>query len=119
MTLTRRDLLRGTAVTAGVLIFPAFSRAQATAPKLIVTADIQFNHGHALALSADDLVLLLREAEKTGGVSVNIQGQSNHPHAVVLSAEALMTLLSGGEISLASTQNAGHSHGVTIRSVEA
>ena len=82
------------------------------AADLSVTSEIGRNHGHALALTVDEVILATRE---NGPVSFDIQGRSGHPHEVTLSREQLLDLIVDGQLSVQSSRDAGHTHAVTIK----
>lgn len=68
---------------------------------------IATNHGHKMTVTR-------AQAEAGVAKSYDIQGDSNHPHTVELTA-AQMTLLAGGDpVTVESSNDANHSHSVTI-----
>ena len=79
-----------------------------------VKTEIGNNHGHALALTVDTVILAMQKARVDGSVVMGIQGQSGHPHAVTLTLNELVDLLSLGTLTVVSSKDAGHSHPVKI-----
>lgn len=71
------------------------------------TAAISANHGHAIAVPAADIVA---GVDKT----YNIKGGSQHPHTVLVSAAMFTMLKAGMSIMVTSSQDAGHTHAVTV-----
>lgn len=65
------------------------------------------NHGHELVVSAADVAA---GAEKT----YNIQGVSAHPHTVVLTAADFTALQQGQTVTVTSSNDAAHTHEVTV-----
>ena len=66
------------------------------------------NHGHELTVS---------QADVTAGAlkMYSIQGTAAHDHTVTLSPNNFSTLKSGATVMLTSSNNAGHTHAITIR----
>ncbi len=65
------------------------------------------NHGHVLTIPQTDVD---SAADKTYG----IMGSSGHDHDVALTAADFMALSGGGEVTIESTDGAGHTHMVTV-----
>lgn len=68
---------------------------------------ISANHGHSLVVPAADVT---KAATKT----YSIKGSSGHPHSVTLTAAHFKQLAAGKSVVLASTNDALHTHQVTI-----
>ncbi len=71
-------------------------------------SDISANHGHTLAVPAGDIQAA---TEKT----YDIQGSSGHPHSITLTAADFATLAKGTEVIVVSSEDAGHTHNVTVK----
>lgn len=70
-------------------------------------ATISANHGHTAVVPAADVAA---GVEKT----YNIKGGSAHPHTIVVTA-AMFTMLKAGQMATVTSSNdAGHTHNVTI-----
>ena len=65
------------------------------------------NHGHTATITNADITA-------GGDVALDITGSANHPHTVSLSAAQVMQIGAGTRVSVASTNDAGHSHIVTF-----
>ena len=102
------------AVTAAAATVGITSKAFANDAETIeFQADITSNHGHDLQLDIVQVVELMGlTAQKT--VSLDIQGQSGHPHSIELDQASLVELLSQKSLSIESSEDFGHSHGVNI-----
>lgn len=70
-------------------------------------AAISGNHGHALSIPAADL-------DSTTDRTYSIQGTSNHGHMITLSAAQLAALKALQSVTVTSSTDLGHDHGVTI-----
>ena len=70
-------------------------------------ASIGGNHGHSLVVSPADVAAGTAK-------SYDIQGSSVHPHTVVVTAEMFTDLQDGKPVTVASSEDSGHMHGVTI-----
>jgi hypothetical protein len=70
-------------------------------------AAIGTNHGHTLAVSKEDVAA---GADRT----YQIQGSSGHGHTVAVTAAMFATLKGGGSVSATSSNDAGHTHAVTL-----
>lgn len=70
-------------------------------------AAVATNHGHRMAISA---------ADKLAGVAkqYDIQGSSEHNHTVSLSAQQFADLNGGKVVVVTSSNDAGHTHDVTL-----
>ncbi|MDB4960647.1 MAG: hypothetical protein JWP01_646 [Myxococcales bacterium] len=71
------------------------------------TGSVSSNHGHVLAVPTADV---MAGTEK----SYNIRGTSAHPHVVVITASMFATLRTARTLTVTSSLDAGHSHGVTV-----
>ena len=68
---------------------------------------VSTNHGHAVAITADQLM--------TGvGVRLDIQGRAEHAHTLNLGVEDVALINSGAGVQLKSSANAEHDHVVTF-----
>jgi hypothetical protein len=65
------------------------------------------NHGHTAVITAAQLA-------GSGGISIDIRGQSDHPHTVELSAAEIAAIGASQRVSRESTTVDGHSHTVTF-----
>lgn len=81
--------------------------AQANCVDNGTATSIGSNHGHALAVSKDDINA---GVEKT----YSIQGSSGHDHTVTLTAANFTSLKNNSSISVSSSSDADHSHAVTV-----
>ena len=79
-----------------------------------INEEITFNHGHAVSLDIADIVRLLKETKANGPVIMDIQGKSGHAHSIEFSHQNLVDLLSTDSITVDSSKDAGHNHGVTL-----
>lgn len=70
-------------------------------------ADIGMNHGHSLFVPIADI-------EAGVEVMYDIQGSSMHPHMITLTPDDLAMLLAGMSVVVLSTEDAGHTHEVTV-----
>lgn len=102
-----------------VLAQVATDASEGEAGHFSVATEIGNNHGHALALTVDTVILAMQKARVDGSVVMDIKGQSGHPHAVSLTLNDLVDLLSLGTLSVVSSKDAGHTHSVKISLVEA
>lgn len=73
-------------------------------------AMIGTNHGHAIDVPASDVTA---GVEKT----YNIKGTSLHPHTVVVTAAMFAMLEAGQQVTATSSNDANHTHTVTLRCV--
>lgn len=71
------------------------------------TTAIATNHGHTMTVSNAEI---MAGAAKT----YDIQGSSAHSHTVQLSADDFADLTAGSVFVVTSSEDAGHSHDVTI-----
>jgi hypothetical protein len=72
-----------------------------------VSGSISANHGHTAAITAAQIT--------TGSaVSLNIQGTATHPHTVSVSQSELTTLRNRQSVTIASSNDSGHTHDVTF-----
>ena len=73
------------------------------------TGTLDFNHGHAVVVTAAQL-------SAGGEVTLDIQGTSTHPHQVVLTAAEVRAIREGRIVSKESTRNptGSHAHVVTF-----
>jgi hypothetical protein len=78
-----------------------------TCETLGTSVTIALNHGHALVVSAADVVA---GAEKT----YDIQGTSLHTHDVTIAAADFASLQEGTEITVESTLVTAHSHTIVV-----
>ena len=74
------------------------------------TAQIGTNHGHSASVPATDVAA---GVEKT----YDIQGTSGHPHTVTITAAMFAMLKAGQTVTATSSNDAGHTHSVTVRCV--
>ena len=65
------------------------------------------NHGHSLVVPPADV---LAGAAKT----YNIQGTASHPHTITIRADQMTVLAANGTFTVTSTNDAGHTHDVTV-----
>ena len=72
------------------------------------------NHGHALALTMKDVILLMRELQVAATTDLDIKGRSRHPHTVNINFDDVVELLVKGKLSKVSSVDSGHSHQVEI-----
>ena len=74
------------------------------------SATIAANHGH---------VLMVSKADVTAGVakSYSIKGTADHDHTVMVTAAMFAQLQTDTAITMTSTTDASHSHGVTVMCV--
>lgn len=116
----RREILKGMTGVLGlsaVSMLPSVSFAnEQQHGNLTVQSEITRNHGHALEMSLEDLIVLLRQLndENTSEVAVDIQGDSGHPHTIFMTQELVMQVLLGDTVEVESSVDAGHAHFVTI-----
>lgn len=118
----RRDLLKGVglfSVAALLVGLPKNALSEGEEPALEPSAlqlvtQISANHGHALALTLNELVLLLRRANAEGPQTLDIQGVSGHAHSIVATKEALIQLLVEGAVTVTSSTTFGHIHSVQL-----
>ena len=88
----------GTAGTGAVT-----NACDAHAPRDTISA----NHGHVLTVSQADVA--------AGALKMySIMGTATHDHTVTVSPGMFTTLSGGQTVSTTSTNNAGHTHGITI-----
>ena len=71
-----------------------------------VVVTITANHGHELDLSVSQL--------SGGMLTLDIQRSSTHPHGVVLSMADLQAIAAGTRVTVDSSSNDGHTHGVSF-----
>jgi hypothetical protein len=71
------------------------------------SATIGTNHGHTLAIPPADV-------EAGVNKSYDITGSSDHPHTVLVTAAMFTMLKTARTLSVTSTNNAGHTHTVTV-----
>lgn len=126
--MTRKEFLQTTFMTSlGLVATPILSRiAHAEVStvdlgvdkSLIATTTIERNHGHALLLSTDSLVLAFRTARENGFVEFDIQGESRHPHTLRLTESELLQVLGDGVLETLTSEDSGHSHRVSISLLE-
>lgn len=70
-------------------------------------ATISANHGHAAMVPSADVMAGVAK-------TYNIQGASGHPHTIMVTP-AMFTMLKAGQmVVVASSNDAGHTHNVTI-----
>jgi len=119
-TPSRRDFLRNAAIFGGGIFFArsviacAIERAggetESASSDLVscATPVISANHGHALVLPQADI-----EAgeEKT----YSIKGSSGHDHLLTVTEAQFAVLAGGGSVTIVSSNDAGHTHSVTVR----
>lgn len=68
---------------------------------------IASNHGHKLTVTK-------AQAQAGTAKSYDIQGDSQHPHTVELTAAQMAQLAGGDPVTVESSEDANHSHSVTI-----
>lgn len=83
------------------LVDPTDCAANGT--KTAITA----NHGHTLFVSASDVQ---SGVEKT----YLIQGGATHPHSLTISATMFTELIKNKSLDVASSNDSGHSHSITV-----
>ena len=111
-SITRREFTLKSALTmlAETMLTVAGSESDnPTAPtnrEPTILASVSSNHGHQADLSTADLTRTM--------VTLDIQGSSSHPHTVDLSMADLQVISAGTRASASSTNDAGHSHGVSF-----
>ena len=76
------------------------------APVSDAAGTIATNHGHAVTISAAQLLA-------GGALEIEIQGTSSHPHTVSLTSGEVVAVRSGVRVSKESTGNS-HTHTVTF-----
>lgn len=81
---------------------------------MAIDAAISSNHGHALSLNIAQVVEMFGKTTGGEAVTLDIQGQSGHPHTIDLNQDQLVELLSTQELDVVSSNDAGHTHGVSI-----
>lgn len=96
------------AATGAVLIFLKPNTSFAAGDT--ITADIANNHGHAFSIPLATLLA-------NGPTTYSIQGSSGHPHSIAITDEILDALEAGQNVDIASSKDAGHSHGVLLQLV--
>lgn len=127
--MTRKEFLRTASIASlGMVAAPLVSRAMNTnaeslglgafAGTLETIIEIGNNHGHALVLDVEAIVVALRVSNTDGFVNFDIQGESRHPHTLKLTQLELIKLLAEGRIEKESSEDFGHSHLVTIAVTE-
>jgi hypothetical protein len=119
MNLTRRELLRNSALFGGTLFFARGLMACAVDPSEesvdqtedgLVTCKppvISANHGHTLVVSPADVAARVQK-------TYSIKGTSGHDHLVTITPAQFTTLGAGQAITVLSTNGAGHTHSVTV-----
>ncbi len=68
---------------------------------------ITFNHGHSLKVPVEDF-------SASGDKTYDIKGMATHSHSVTLSQTQRNTILGGSPVTVASSSEEAHSHGVTV-----
>lgn len=120
--MNRRNLLMTLGAGTAALVATRTAFAQqvpgANDRVLAVVTAIGSNHGHALDLTVEAVVLALQQARVDGSVKIDIQGKSGHPHTINLSFDDLVNLLSLGVLEVVSSIDAKHSHAVKISLVK-
>lgn len=86
---------------------PAPSPAPAPADKTCGATAISNNHGHTLALTADQL-------NSTTSLTLNIQGTSPHNHTIVLTPAQLAQIKAGTAVTVDSSTDAANTHTHTV-----
>jgi hypothetical protein len=71
------------------------------------TSVIGSNHGHTIVVAKADITA---GAQK----SYDIRGSASHPHTVTVTAALFAMLASNTAITVTSSSDDGHSHGVTV-----
>jgi hypothetical protein len=115
---TRRHFLRSAALFGGAFVFSrglaacaasSTNGAASASDDLVECAApvISRNHGHSLVVTAADVAAGVAK-------TYDIQGAASHAHSVTLSAADFAKLAAGGSITVASTTDFSHSHGVTV-----
>lgn len=115
---TRRHFLRSAALFGGAFVFSrglaacaasSTNGAASASDDLVECAApvISRNHGHSLVVTAEDVAAGVAK-------TYDIQGAASHAHSVTLRAADFAKLATGGSITVASTTDFGHSHGVTV-----
>lgn len=112
----RKFLTRTTQAAAAGIAMAHLNRANAAEGESVsVSSDIGSNHGHELNMDVPDVINLLRDLQpQPGETTIDIQGASGHPHTITVNFDQLLDLLLKGELSLESSVDRGHSHGVSI-----
>jgi hypothetical protein len=72
------------------------------------TATISSNHSHTCVVPPADIDAGVEK-------SYDITGTSNHPHTIKVTAAQFATLRAGGQVTITSTFDDGHTHNVTLR----
>jgi hypothetical protein len=108
------------ATAAAGVAMPKFAFAQEvpgahTEPKLLVSSVIGTNHGHALVMSPEEALRLLRFTKNAPPALIDIKGASSHPHIVELTHEDLQLLFVDGVVKKESTRVGNHTHSVEVR----
>lgn len=75
-------------------------------PSSCAAREITANHGHALSVPVADL-------DSAVPMTYSIQGVADHSHHVTFSPAQLAQLKAGQAVTVTSTVEFGHSHGVT------
>lgn len=116
-SITRREftlksalaMLAGTTITLAGCESDSPTAPTNTPSAPMVVTSIGSNHGHEAELSTADLTQTT--------ITLDIQGSSSHPHSVELSMADLQSISNGTRVSGSSTNDDGHSHGVTFELV--
>jgi hypothetical protein len=72
-----------------------------------VAGTISGNHGHTAVVTAAQITA-------SNAVTLDIRGEATHPHSVALSAAEVGMIGNGQTVSKTSSNDDGHSHGVTF-----
>ncbi|MBX3233899.1 MAG: hypothetical protein KIT84_31615 [Labilithrix sp.] len=118
MNTTRRQVLRSAGIFGALFLsrglvacaLPGAGEPVGGSSEALVAcgdAVIGQNHGHALAVPAEDVA---EGADKT----YSIQGGSSHDHLVTVTAADFAELATGASVTIASTTDVGHRHPVTV-----
>jgi hypothetical protein len=111
-TLTRHDFLQlCTGLAAlGTVPFVAGCPAPDDTGACDMDPDVTIagNHGHMLDVPLADVA----DGDR---VTYDIRGSADHTHTVTLSAEDFERLQGGGEVTVSSSVEDGHSHEITAR----
>lgn len=104
----RRQFLIAAGLGGLTLVALSGKKALAQAvPVENIQVTISRNHGHAMVIEGKD-------ASDGMNHSYDIQGSSSHPHTVELTQAQFASILAGETVEVQSSQDAGHSHMVTL-----
>ena len=88
----------------------ACSKKSASAGDITITSSVDAGHSHDVTIKGTDI-----ESPPAADKTVNATYSGGHRHAITLTPQDYESIKDGGEVTVTSSSNAGHTHTFVIK----